>query len=280
MSKSATSRRDGRSMRPAFLSRDSWRLTVSIVVIMFELTGALSYVLPIMIAVMLSKWVGDAFGTRGIYETWIHYNEYPFLDNRDDSPLPDVPVSQIMTTLPDLVVLTAKGYTMASLQDFLATNSFRGFPVVTDTLTNTLLGYISRTELHFSLQAAKTRKLPPETEVFFTHQHGADQTNTLDLRPWMDQTPITLNTKSSLQLTVSMFSRLGLRYVLFTDRGALQGILTKKDVWFILDRASDGESRSEGTGMLREERTGESRGLLRGDIDGDRDSMSSPIEER
>ena len=37
------------------------RMTVSIVVIMFELTGALTYVLPIMIAVMLSKWVGDAF---------------------------------------------------------------------------------------------------------------------------------------------------------------------------------------------------------------------------
>ncbi|KAJ3557827.1 hypothetical protein NPX13_g9847 [Xylaria arbuscula] len=50
------------------------RLTVSIVVIMFELTGALTYVLPIMIAVMLSKWVGDAFSRRGIYESWIHFN--------------------------------------------------------------------------------------------------------------------------------------------------------------------------------------------------------------
>lgn len=42
------------------------RMTVSIVVIMFELTGALTYVLPIMIAVMISKWVGDAFSRRGI----------------------------------------------------------------------------------------------------------------------------------------------------------------------------------------------------------------------
>ena len=51
-------------------------MTVSIVVIMFELTGALTYVLPIMIAVMACKWVGDAFGKRGIYESWIHFNEY------------------------------------------------------------------------------------------------------------------------------------------------------------------------------------------------------------
>lgn len=39
------------------------RMTLSIVVIMFELTGALTYVIPIMIAVMLSKWCGDIFGS-------------------------------------------------------------------------------------------------------------------------------------------------------------------------------------------------------------------------
>src|SRR4029434_5381519 len=75
------------------------RMTVSIVVIMFELTGALTYVLPIMIAVMISKWVGDAISPRGIYESWIHFNGYPFLDNRDDnsSSIPDVPAAQVMT---------------------------------------------------------------------------------------------------------------------------------------------------------------------------------------
>lgn len=254
------------------------RLTVSIVVIMFELTGALSYVLPIMIAVMISKWVGDIFGTKGIYENWIHLNEYPFLDNRDDYPVPDVPVSQIMTQLDDLAVLTATGHTMQSLHDVLTAQPYRGFPVVADKATNILLGYISRTELMFSLQAAETRKLPATTQVFFLHQHDANPNTTLDLRPWMDQTPITLNTKSSLQLTVSMFSKLGLRYVLFTQKGALSGILTKKDVWYILDRASDEKPRASGSSVLREEQTGESRGLL--NRDGDRDSLSSPVDER
>lgn len=105
------------------------RMTVSIVVIMFELTGALTYVLPIMIAVMISKWVGDAFGKRGIYETWIHFKEYPFLDNRDDSPVPDVPVSQIMTQIEDLSVLTATGHTIQSIHDVLVTQPYRGFPL-------------------------------------------------------------------------------------------------------------------------------------------------------
>ena len=246
------------------------RMTVSIVVIMFELTGALTYVLPIMIAVMISKWVGDAFGRRGIYETWIHFNEYPFLDNRDESTVPDVPVSQIMTQMQDLSVLTATGHTIQSIHDMLVARPYRGFPVVSEPTNNILLGYISRTELIYAIRlaAAEPRKLPPSTDVFFSHQPGADTHTTLDLRPWMDQTPITLNGKSSLQLTLSMFSKLGLRYVLFCDRGALRGLLTKKDVWYVLDSAEQG-SHKMGGGALREEQGGESRGLLnRDDSDG------------
>ena len=210
-------------------------MTVSIVVIMFELTGALTYVLPIMIAVMISKWVGDAFGKRGIYETWIHFNEYPFLDNKDDSPIPDVPVSQIMTQLEDLTVLTATGHSLKSIHELLVAHSYRGFPVISDATHNILLGYISRAELAYALKstAAESRNLPPSTDVFFSHQPSADPLRTVDMRPWMDQTPITLNSKSSFQLTVSMFQKLGLRYVMFCDRGSLRGLLTKKDVWYV-----------------------------------------------
>ncbi|CAD0041706.1 unnamed protein product [Aureobasidium pullulans] len=103
------------------------RMTVSIVVIMFELTGALTYVLPIMIAVMIAKWVGDALGKRGIYEAWIAFNEYPFLDNRDDRPIPDIPVSQIMTRLEDLVTITAEGSTIESLTNLLKDYSYHGW---------------------------------------------------------------------------------------------------------------------------------------------------------
>ncbi|ERS96380.1 hypothetical protein HMPREF1624_07290 [Sporothrix schenckii ATCC 58251] len=225
------------------------RVTVSIVVIVFELTGALSYVLPIMVAVMLSKWVGDAFSRRGIYEAWIHFNEYPFLDNSEDMQfqLPDVPAAQVMTRIEDLVVLTATGHTVASLRRILDTHPYRGFPIVSDPRDAILLGYISRAELDYTLQAAvqPPRSLPPdETEAFFAHQPLADPRTTLDLRPWMDQTPLTLPSRSRLHLVVNYFQKLGLRYVLFSDRGVLQGLLTKKDVWYVLNGAE--ESRRSG----------------------------------
>lgn len=256
------------------------RMTVSIVVIMFELTGALTYVLPIMIAVMISKWVGDAFGRRGIYESWIHFNEYPFLDNSDENvaSIPDIPAGQVMTRIEDLVVLTATGHTIASLRHILETQPYRGFPVVSDPRDAVLLGYISRAELQYNLAGASRppRSLPAEAEAFFSHQPLADPRTTLDLRPWVDQTPITLPSRASLHLAVSYFQKIGLRYVLFSDRGVLQGLLTKKDVWQVLNGAEEtrrtgGAAGGRGglsgnaaveTGITREEGEGEQRGLL------------------
>lgn len=251
------------------------RMTVSIVVIMFELTGALVYVLPIMIAVMISKWIGDAISPRGIYESWIHFNGYPFLDNHDDSgsTVPDVPASQVMTRISDLIVITATGHTIQSLRNLLTEHRFRGFPVIDSARDALLLGYISRTELAYALSAAIStpRNLADDTEAYFSHQPLSDPTTSLDLRPWMDQTPITLNAKASFQLTVSMFQKLGLRNVLLTDRGTLKGLLTKKDVWFVLNGVEENEdvgisgSSGIGRGVGREQpedEASEQRGLL------------------
>lgn len=250
------------------------RMTVSIVVIMFELTGALTYVLPIMIAVMIAKWVGDAFSRKGIYEAWINVNEYPFLNNSEETNAPDVPASQIMTRIEDLVVLTATGHTIASLQAILDAHPYRGFPVVSDPRDAVLLGYISRAELAYNLHSSTQppRSLGPDTEVFFSHQPMADPRATLDLRPWMDQTPLTLPARSRLHFVVAYFQKLGLRYVLFSDRGALQGLLTKKDVSYVLNGAEETRRTSgvSGAGASR----GDARGFaatvgLHQDLDGD-----------
>lgn len=255
------------------------RMTVSIVVIMFELTGALTYVLPIMIAVMLSKWVGDAFGKRGIYESWIHFQGYPFLDNKlDDAVIPDVPVKNIMTRVEDLVCITATGHSIQTLQDLLKDHHYRGFPVIMSPRESTLLGYISRTELLYALDAATSpvgRALPGETDCYFAHQPLVDPTTTLDLRPWMDQTPITLSSRTSFQLTKDMFEKLGLRFVIFTDRGELAGLLTKKDLWFVLNEGDlDAAGKGYVGGVLREEVDGreDQRGLLGGEEEDERDS--------
>ena len=44
------------------------RLTVTVVVIMFELTDTLTYVVPVMLAVLVAKTVADAVEPKGIYD--------------------------------------------------------------------------------------------------------------------------------------------------------------------------------------------------------------------
>ncbi|KAJ8101992.1 chloride channel [Lipomyces tetrasporus] len=207
------------------------RLTVSLVVIMFELTGALTYVLPIMVAVMVSKWVGDAFEKKGIYESWIHFHDYPYLDNKEET-IADITVAEIMTRLEELVVLTATGHTVDSLEHILATQNCKGFPVVADSREAILLGYISRSELRYALQQAQASGLGRDARCYLggSLPAGEEGANCVDLRQWVDQTPITLQHRSSLQLAVSMFQKLGLRYMLLTMRGQLQGLITKKDI--------------------------------------------------
>lgn len=60
------------------------RMTVSLVVIMFELTGRLEFIVPMMAAVMFAKWIGDAIQTKGIYDAHIALNGYPFLDSKEE----------------------------------------------------------------------------------------------------------------------------------------------------------------------------------------------------
>merc|ERR550514_912063 len=59
------------------------RVTISLVVIMFELTSGLQMIVPFMVVCMLAKWVGDYF-TIGIYDYCITIRKYPFLHEPDD----------------------------------------------------------------------------------------------------------------------------------------------------------------------------------------------------
>lgn len=264
---------------------------------MFELTGALTYVLPIMIAVLLSKWVGDALSPRGIYESWIQFNNYPFLDNRDD-PVPDISVQEVMTRVEDLVVITETGHSIETLEGMLKSQAYKGFPVIRDTRSATLVGYISRSELRFALDRARHEGLDGDAECSFASPSSSSPSSShtpttaaararagrgggyVDLRPWMDQTPITLSPKASLMLVANLFQKLGLRYVLFATHGSLLGVLTKKDVYFVLN-AEEGAigvaGRTSGIGEGREGQT--LLGAGREELESDADEVGLLLDE-
>ncbi|KAF1951465.1 chloride channel-like protein 3 [Byssothecium circinans] len=63
----------------AFLAGVS-RMTISLAVIMFELTGQLDYVVPHMLAILVAKWVADTISEEGVYDLAQTVLGHPFLD--------------------------------------------------------------------------------------------------------------------------------------------------------------------------------------------------------
>lgn len=118
---------------------------------MFELTGALTYVLPTMIAIMFSKWVADAMGQRGLYDGLLKLKNYPYLDAKFEYQL-NALSSQVMTPISRLIVISDEDCTVDSLDEMLRVTRYKGFPVVLTRQNPVLLGYIARSELKYAIR--------------------------------------------------------------------------------------------------------------------------------
>lgn len=55
------------------------RMTISLAVILLEATGDMQYVLPLMLALLCARWVGNCFND-GLYDIHIHLKRMPFLE--------------------------------------------------------------------------------------------------------------------------------------------------------------------------------------------------------
>ncbi|KAJ8660067.1 hypothetical protein O0I10_004295 [Lichtheimia ornata] len=230
------------------------RITVSVVVTMFELTGQVTYILPTMIALMITRAVGDRFGSGGIADRYIRLNGYPFLDKEDH--VFDVPVSHVMQQ--DMVVLESKGMRIQDIEELLEASNYRGFPVVSNKSNMLLLGYIGRTELSYLLDKARsTNKANNETLCRFKpdEDETEDLSNissgdpviqgspeVLDFGSYIDQTPITVHPKLYLETVMDMFKQLGPRVILQEQRGKLVGLVTVKDILKYMAHLENAES--------------------------------------
>ncbi|KAL6309304.1 chloride channel [Sparassis latifolia] len=206
------------------------RMTISLVVIVFELTGALSHVLPIMISVMVSKWVGDAFGKEGIYSIWIAMRQYPWLPSvefRDQGQT----AADLMKPADHLVVIhdDGDGCTLLELGEFLETHKFHGFPVV---YGDQLVGYVTRDRLRAAVEPllAEDKSSGAPRRCTFLVLPGASDSELVNLSTMLEEAVLQLRKEMPLELVVSMFQKLNLRQVLLSQGGQLTGLITKTDI--------------------------------------------------
>ena len=226
-------------------------ITVTVVVIMFELTGALTYILPTMIVVGVTKAVGERFGKGGIADRMIWFNGFPFLDNKEEHSF-GVPVSQVMTH--EITSLPSTGLNIRNLEEILAQNKYQGFPIIdAQNLSNKiLLGYIGRTELRYAIDRAKkesfvsssamclfsqpdsstalqTPSAAPPPVTFDAIESSSGSHQRVDFSRFIDPTPLTVHPRLPLETVMELFKKMGPRVILVDYRGRLAGLVTVKD---------------------------------------------------
>ncbi|KAI1007865.1 putative chloride channel protein [Podosphaera aphanis] len=219
-------------------------ITVSVVVIMFELTGALTYILPTMIVVGATKAVGELFGKGGIADRMIWFSGFPFLDNKEDHTF-GVPVSHAMTS--SVLALPIRGLRMKDVEQLLREDRYNGFPIIEDKRSRILVGYIGRTELLYAIsRAKKERSVNPMAECVFTNLETSnfsspnpsnkspaatftDSQSLVNISRFIDPTPVTVHPRLPLETVIELFRKIGPRVILIEYHGKLAGLVTVKD---------------------------------------------------
>ncbi|KAM0755906.1 hypothetical protein T439DRAFT_320603 [Meredithblackwellia eburnea MCA 4105] len=240
------------------------RITVTVVVIMFELTGALTYILPTMIVVMVTKAVSDQFGKGGIADQMIRFNGYPFLEAEDHAF--NIPVSAVMRR--NVVFLPSSGMNLAELESLLEKTTYQGFPIVRSKTDTTLLGDISRSDLKIAIDKAERENLvSPDAPCLFcpdsvaspptaANEFDESEATSIDFTFYVNQTPLTVSPKQPLEIVMQVFRGMGPRVIMIEHFGLLVGLLTVKDClkYSLAHEASEGQ-RANATGSEELEQT-------------------------
>jgi chloride channel 3/4/5 len=227
----------------AFLAGVS-RMTLSLCVIMFELTGELDYVLPHMVAILVAKWVADSLGKEGVYDLAQNVLGHPFLD-LDHSlgyiQMADVLVEELIPpehTMEQITIHVPASNKVRReiLEEKLAQLESRGLMdagLVLVQGNQILQGYLAEGELSFGLR--KLGELyPKDAEVRLL---GDAEEGEFDLSSFVDRTPMSVCAKAPMEYAVEMFGKLGLRHLMVTEEGTgrLVGVIIKKRLVAYLD---------------------------------------------
>ncbi|GEQ72896.1 hypothetical protein JCM33374_g6584 [Metschnikowia sp. JCM 33374] len=232
------------------------KLTLSVVVIIFELTGAVTYVLPIMIAVMTSKFFNDYLCEENIYDSWLSHDfnvknssdafqvnlgkgdglcNFGNISARFRSRLPDVAIETVMVPLSKtrhLVLFPQQPYSLTALYAYLSDDNHEGYPLVASDQNPVNIGYLTKKSIYRSIlesigniqstsvslcfQAKVPQFVVPEQQEF--ERRITDTFEKVRFIPVKIEHPTTIVKKTaSLKQVIELFERLHLNTLVISD---------------------------------------------------------------
>ncbi|KAL5021105.1 hypothetical protein ScPMuIL_000260 [Solemya velum] len=242
------------------------RLALAVTVIMMELTNDVQVLLPVMVSVMVAKWVGDFF-THPIYHALLELKCIPFLEPEPRVAVEKKPVNLELFSARDVMsspVITIHTRELVPvLANLLLNTKHGGFPVIKrgDQGAPFFYGIITRLELSMLLmfegcfeeegleieeekeieatwieyEQFYVEKLANPIEVSETLNRYMDEPKYKDLyinlTPYINQSAFSVPEKFSLQRTYVLFRTLGIRHLTVVDNmNRVKGIISRKDL--------------------------------------------------
>ncbi|KAK2180123.1 hypothetical protein NP493_458g02020 [Ridgeia piscesae] len=232
------------------------RMTISLTVILIEATGSISFGFPIMIVLMVAKWVGDLFN-EGLYDIHVKLAGVPILPWEPPHLTSNIMASEVMS---HPVTTFDMNETVGHVVNVLKKDLHEGFPVVDHinpapnqpgrSTFGLLRGTITRSQLIVLLKnKAFTdpttgirgsnrltldhfREIYPRfPKIEQIHITEREKACVINLVPYMNPAPYTVFDNTSLPRIFKLFRGLGLRHLVVVDKNnEVIGIVTRKDL--------------------------------------------------
>nr|XP_039274350.1 chloride transport protein 6-like [Styela clava] len=246
------------------------RLTMSLTVIMMEITNDITFLLPLMTAIMFAKWIGDYF-THPFYHANLELKCIPFLDSEpvvymDGTKLLNLELFSAKDVMTKSVKTLTPVEPVEHVCHLLLETEHGGFPVCKPPMSNSsgapvYYGIITRLELLMLLQnsdifvntskeiAADNRGVKSQLDYQKVHidrllngkqvyqvlekylKDGNMADMSIDLTPYLNRSCPTIPDTFSLHRTYIIFRTLGLRHLpAVNETNEVVGIITRKDL--------------------------------------------------
>ncbi|PVV02997.1 hypothetical protein BB560_002538 [Smittium megazygosporum] len=217
------------------------RTTISVAVIMFELTESLTYTLPVMVAIITAKLVADIWGTLSIYDKIMDLAGYPFIDTKVNYVFTKPFAGDLVyTELPFINIDHLNTITvLKNLLDYIIEEGYNdgGIALVNNEME--LIGSIQCEELMTSL--SRISEWPRETICYFenpprNHSHYSNVSPLNDFSSLVNQSPLSVRYNAPIELVSQLFSRLGASFICVEKDTKYYGIIPKKSFISYLDK--------------------------------------------
>ena len=201
------------------------RMTISLAAILVETTNDADMILPIMLALVISKGVADLFG-ESIYELVLSNMGVVLLHAEPPHNIDLQTVNDVMSADPEVLPKLAS---VAAINHALNVSSHSAFPVISGDLKSNPMqfcGLVTRDQLQVAKSVAASEA---KYSGGLKAQLALDLV--LDLRNFMTISPYVMLDTTPLKMAYRLFRTMGLRHLCVIDKShRLVGILTRVDL--------------------------------------------------